>query len=357
MATAGRVIVSGKVYRGNQNGDRLDDLTDAIVSGSVEWNGDRTNGTAMTAGFVVDSPLAVNPLADYFVPVLSLTYEDGRPAVSKQMGLFSLDLPEETVRPYLHRGTLVGRDLTWNLANSVLTDTYNVAAGADPQTVLGDLCTGAGVSRYSFPASPRTIPAAKSWWPGRTRLEVANEIANGLGWYNLYAGMDGAVTSGPILDLSLRQPVVSIGMGDPIGDVEVVPTTTTLANVVAVVKENPSGAPIVSIQSNTDASSPTSIPRTGRSILRREAVSTITTQAEADALALAYLRDGGSYYQVLRAKVLPGSWVGPWEVADVAIVTDLGRDLSGRYHVRQWKVGFTPADAAIECELNRVVAF
>jgi hypothetical protein len=353
---SGRIKISGTIRRASKTNDLLEDLSRNMVEGIVEWNADRKDSSALTAQFTLDKPNLISYLSDYLAPFLKLEYEDGREPIEMQVGLFSVDIPDMRSRPDRHRESLNGRDLTWDIKNTALQDTLNIPNNTPLMTVITDLIEDAGVTYYTLPTSAEVITPARSFYPVFDHLEVANLLLEGGGFLHLHTGLDGRVTTREILDLADRSPVLTITNQDPIGDVEVLKTTTSLANVVVIYKENPKGAPIVGIARNDDPSSPTSTVN-GRTILRREAVSTVTSQARAEQIARARLREARSFYQVLRVSLLPGGWMGPFEVIDSEIVTAVGKDLRGRYHCRTWKVGFTPRSASIVTEMNRMVKF
>lgn len=359
---SGGVQVEAFLYRADAANRFLEELTGHLVSGTVDWNADRAAGVKLSAQIVIDDRTLFDPYVDYFAPVLRHTWADGV-VEERQLGLFIADWPRDTL--YAERGfaAIAGLDPTWRLLNAPLRDTWNVGASDLVTEKVAELIVEAGWERVALAASERTFGEDRSFFPPRRRYAVAAEVLEGMGWYHPHVDLAGTITSRPIVDLAAASPALTItrddlaAYGGELPVVEVVPTTTTLANVIVVAKEGfGDGEPIVAIAENTDPSSPMSIARRGE-IVRELTNPQITTQAEADALALATLKESSSFYRVIALQLPPGLWMEPYQVVDTALHSDAWGCLCGRYHVRQWSIGFTPDEALIEVELNRWLHF
>jgi hypothetical protein len=352
---SGGVLVEKKLYRATQDNEWIEDITEPMVGGSVEWNADRGAGVKMSAEFSLTDRTIVAHHADWLAPVLTLTWDDGV-VEEQQFGLFLADWPEDALMSTWGMSDLQGFDPTWRLWNSVLRDTKNVALGANRIDFVTGLMTEAGWTRYDLPPSSSTFDVARSWFPPERRYDVAAKVLESMGWYHPFADMTGYIRSRPYTDLATAEPVMTITEEDPIGEVKVIPTTTTLANIIVVRKPGiAEDDGLVGIAENADPFHPLSTVNR-EPIVREIQVQEIQTQAEADEIALEYLREASSYYRVLQITLSPGVWPRPYQVVDVRLHSEVWGCMCGRYHIREWKVGFAPSDN-IEIECNRVQEF
>ena len=82
------------------------------------------------------------------------------------------------------------------------------------------------------------------------------------------------------------------------------------------------------------------------------------TQADVDAIADRLIDQCRSYDRTVVLKIPPRFDVlGMWRTLDLQIATVAGANLRGRYWIRSWRAGFTPADAAMTLTLGRMVRF
>lgn len=354
---SGGVQVEGLLYRCDANNTRLDDLSRYIKSGRVTWNADKGPGQKLTGEFVLNRRGLLSTYVDFVAPVLRLSWYDGT-VEEKQFGLFLCDFPNDALfQAYAEQG-VTGLDPTWFPWNSPIRDTINYASSDNVVSKMRDLIVGSGWSRVTFPTNSRTFGADKSLFPGRRRYRAAADQFEAMNWYVPFPDLVGNIRSMPYLDMARVTPAITIDYEDFVGEWRVMPTTTTLANVVAVYKENTAGAgtPISSVAVNADPSSKISTVYRPE-ILRELTNAEIQTQAEADLLVLQMLAESRSYYRVISGKLSPGVWMEPYCAADVYLEHENWGNLSGRYYVREWVVNFTQDDAEVSVEMNRMVLF
>jgi hypothetical protein len=352
----GGITVHPELWRVDRDNRRIDDLTDALVAWVVEWQGSRGAAAQMTAEIVLRDPQRLHPLRDYVAPWLRLTYDDGRPAVAMQLGLYVVSLPEETHWLGHSEARYEGRDLTWLLANSILTRTHNVKAGTRLETALGRLTRDAGLRRFRYRTGTRAVGRDRSFPPGTTRLAAINDLATGTGHYAVAADRDGTLYTMAYRSLADVEPWATFTADDPVDVVTVTPDSADrVANVVVVKKEHPTEAPIVAIRRNDDPTSPTSTVTLGRDILYGGAPvvdGELETQADAEALADELLRLAGSYYRTVTLRLLPMTPPGTREVVELRDFRVGSGDLSGRYWVRSWRLGAVPEEAVLELTMD-----
>jgi hypothetical protein len=90
-----------------------------------------------------------------------------------------------------------------------------------------------------------------------------------------------------------------------------------------------------------------------RGQFRIERVGDLQTQTEVDALAARLLREARTYYQTATVRVFPDTDFSVHEVVDLSLTGELAA-LNGRWWVRRWALGLTPASCYYDLELNRV---
>lgn len=352
----GAVRISGSIYRCDENGVRLDDLSDYIKFGRVIWNEDKGAGQKLAGNFRFNRRGLLRTYVDFLAPVLRLEWRDGS-IEEKQFGLFLCDFPDDNVYQRHAEQGVKGLDPTWFPYNSAVRDTINYAPADNVAEEMRDLLLQSW-SRVIVPVSARTFVSSKSLFPGRRRYTEAAAQFEAMGWYHPYPDLDGNIRTMPYVDMSRVTPAIVIDYEDFVGEWQVRPSAATLANVVSVYKEATAGGgtPIGSVAVNADPASQISTVYRPE-ILRELTNSNIQTQAEADAITLQMLQESASYYRVISGKLSPGVWMQPYAAADAHLQHDDWGNLSGRYSVRVWEVNFTQSDAEVNVEMNRRVIF
>lgn len=353
IVSGGGITVSVDLWRATIDNEWVEDLSDYLIGGSVDLNLDRA--VKLAATFMLRDTDLVTPYIDYLAPVLRLEYDDGTTTVEQQIGLYATRVPggERT----LDTGTVIfdADDLTAVMATAASTDTVNYASGTTIPNAIRAAIEAAGITRHNVAGSSSTLATAMSFRPGTSYLEQANRIGDLIAWYDLGMDLDGKVsTPGRPRALASTEPFLTITDGDLLAPVQVQPPQTGIANVVVVINDDATAAPLSATARNDDASSPTSTVNIGREIVRQETLSGRTTQASLDAKALRLLQESRTYYQVIRIV----TWPNPdaliaHQTVDLDLTGEL-EGLSGLWWVRTAKMGFTPSDAALTLELNRV---
>ena len=346
-------IISVDLWACDINGNRREDLSEYFLSGSVEMNTDRTN-SILTGSFRLSEPDRVQQYVDYLQPTLHIDFDDGRPSVSKRLGLYSTRIPpgERTVETHL--GTFECQDLTRILSLSAYTQVENVAANTDLIVEIIDTIEDLGISNYQFPAITRLAPKDLTFPIGTTRLEKINALLDIMGWYNLWMDLQGRLTSQPIVPIHQKTPIVTLTpamLGAPIQDQT---NDETLANAVIVIKDDPAEAPLSSTIYNIDPESPTSIQNAPfGTFFRIVTVTEPETQTEINVVAQRYLAESRSFYQTATLVTFPELDFNVHEILKLNLTGKMER-LNGNWWIRTWGIGFTPEDAVIRAEINRI---
>lgn len=358
--SGGGIEISVDLFRATIANAIVEDISAYLRDGFVDMNVDRA--VKLAASFALREPDIVTPYTDYLAPFLRLTYDDGTDEVYQQIGLYAVTVPPGGYTPDDAGATFDGSDLTAVLAQAAYTNTQNATAGFNYATEIRNGITNGGITRHNIPATTETLPTNQSFPPGTTRLEKANTLLSQLGWYHLGTDLDGKVsTPGPSRNLSSMEPWRELIDTDLLVPVDVQPGSEGIANVVVVINNDGTAAPLTATARNDDPSSPTSTvgPEDGgiglgRSIVRKVEVQGSTTQAALNALAARYLAESRTYYRTAKATILPDpSSLIPHQIVRLTL-TGKQAGLSGLWWVRTSRIGFQPATAATVLELNQV---
>ena len=349
---SGGVQVEGLLYRATTDNVFTEDLSLPLLRWTVVWNADKGAGEKLSLKLQLDSRILLTAYRDWVAPVLRLTWADGV-VEEQQFGLFMLDMEDATIYADFAIAEYDGFDPTRRLQNSVVLDTYNVAAATNAATAITNAITPVW-PRVVVPQTARTIASAISWFPFSGRYDIAAKIAEASGWYYPYPDLVGQIHSRPYVDLATESPVMELDEADFQGTLRVVPTVTQLANIVVVTKPGLADAdPIQSIQINDDPTDPISTVNR-EPLVKRITNNDIQTQGEADAIAREEVRSARSFYQVVSGELPPGVWMRPYQVVSLNAEHTAWGNLSGRYHLRVFEVGSQPSDN-VKVEMNRWV--
>jgi hypothetical protein len=348
-------VITPTLWRCDRDGNRLEELTDALVAGSISMNLDRDAGK-VSASFTLTDPDRVRPYVDFLKPELLIEFDDGRPSIEHPLGFYATRTPsaERTIERY--SAVFECEDLTRLLGLSAYTATDNVPSARNIVTEIEETVGEANLTLTAFPATTRTTSKDLTFPVGTTRLDKINELLKSIGFYQAYPNRDGRITSREIVALDQLQPVATLTDADVLGPIATQTTDQTLVNVVVVVKDDAADAPLTAIARNDDPASPTSTVSTGFAFTRVERVSELQTQAEVDGYAARLLAEARSYYQTATVNIWPDWPLGIYETVELDLTGELA-DLNGRWWVRTWDLGLTPADAIYRMELNRVTNY
>lgn len=348
-------IITPRLWRTTLAGVRLEDITNELVSGTITMNLDRDSGK-LSASFTMHGTTSITPYTSYLQPTMTVSYDDGQPSIEKPLGFFATRTPQTTRTLERLEAVYECEDLTRLLALSAYNTVDNVTAGTDLVTEIRATIEEAGITYHAIPASNETYHKDLSYPIGTTRLEKVNELLQIMGWYTLYPDVDGRLTSKPVVNLKRLEPRAIITAAELVRPVVTQINDQTVVNAVIVVKDDPVEAPIYSYLANTDPASPTSTVALGFEFSRVYKTTDVHTQAEADALAERLLQEAESYYQTATITTWPDVNYGLHEVVDLSLTGELAT-MTGRWWVRTWSLGMTPATAIYELGINRLTGF
>lgn len=353
----GTVTIEPELWRSDTDGNLLQNLTPYVESGYVDWDESRSGGMMMGCSFILSQTNLLTPYKDCIIPFQTLRYASGE-TIRSQVGQFIVLPSGETHTAIDAKTTITGVDMTYRLAMSKNLDRENYASTTNLRTLLVDIVEAAGITKYNFPVTTKTLGANKSFSLGTSRLTQANHFAHRFGWYMLFMERDGSIRSLPYRNLTTSQPA-KLYTEDYIVDVLEVeaPPSDKFANVVIITKDVTEGDPLISIARQDNPSVPWSTVALDMEIvLGPENIDDAEDQTALDLIAQNMLDNASAYEKVIRMTTLPDPRQEIRRTVDLYLQGDK-EHLNGRYRVNSWRVGFTPDDALTEVTLSRVARF
>lgn len=356
----GVVAMEPSVYRATLDGQLLDDVSAFVTNGRVVCNVDAETKLRFTCELLAGSGIAD---WDVLAPYLTLRYDDGT-VVSEALGRYVVVPPPKRHTPAATFGRIDGRDLTWVLQRNVYAYGTSNAAGQDYGMLMREVVENGGfpAGRVSIPDAGVDTPDVLAWPPGTSRYEKLASLAKGVGWYVPWMDREGMITTRPMRELDQQTPTRAYSSvadaAEIVGEIDDEPDLTRLCNVVTVRKLDPSQPALKAVRKNENPASPSSTwalgekfgsvhPVTGDPyfvLARVVDEPTIATQAEADALADAYLAQGGSFFRKLTLRTLPDATADVHDTVILDITNDDGIVASGLFWRTGWSIALHPTD-------------
>jgi len=378
-------IVESRVYRCTYAGDRLEDVSDIIVDARATMcpDNDQTWQLDATVGWR-DYQRRLTPYVDWLAVEMSVAWPNGQVRTG-QLGLYFL------IESPASRGETGGTvrlramDPLWLVARQQFARRLDVRAGTQKDRTLRAILDEAvlthdpsGKRRFAIPDTSTSFRKDSEWPRTVNRLELCNEIAEGMGCYNLWTSPNGIITTRKMGEVKLRQqtPVRtysahvpdSVSLTDrqmPLGgvDSEVVgivdtsPFDDSLLNEILICTDDP-GLPRINVKGRIKGRN-TKNPRSvlggqGRTKTRVIRNPFLDADATAQQVARALLQGLSTRNRTARLTVLPDPRPDfARAVIDCFIWDEDGDAVAvGRYAVHQVTYSMTPADNAATMTLD-----
>lgn len=345
-------IVDANVYICDINNNITDDISSFVELVSVDWNDARQIKMSATFNIRRDSNwiYTVDPYTNFLAPYMTLIKDSGE-VITEQVGLYALDIPQKSADIAYTMDYFQGMDLTWLLATSAFDRAHNYSLFSRRDSTIRMLCNDVGITRTGIAPKVDTFPHALTLPAGTFRLDAANYIAQGMGYYSVYANRTGEILTNSIVDLSAIAPHATYTMDDMWTIPRKRPVATSIANVIIVTKDNPNDVPLLVTARNDDSDDPMSTANR-QTIARVYNNSDFISEVEMQKFAYRTLKAGNSLYVSLDLTVPPDPTINPRSVID--LVYNTGQDdFSGRYSVDVWKMGFSDKDAPLQLTVSR----
>lgn len=180
-----------------------------VTGGSLDWSIFRTVQGQGSLD-IVEGGTTVEP--NWLSDRVKL-WHTGRDGVRRPMGVWLVTRPSRRHEgAHITRSTLQLADKTQLLNQPVGAWLTYPAGTVVTSTVLG-IIYSRGESRANITASAETLRAAASFEPSDTWLHVAGTLLRAIGHADLYADMDGVLTSAPYVDAADRPLSATYGPG------------------------------------------------------------------------------------------------------------------------------------------------
>jgi hypothetical protein len=353
----GAIHMTPKLYLATKLNELREDISDYIVDGFVEMNFDRE--IKMTFKGRVTHPNLFTPYSDYLAPFIRLQYSNGD-VVEEQLGLFSIE-PSPRESAYSHQiGEFDAKDLTWNLSQTVYLERLTISAGQNYVERVINILLDEGFTRYSIPASDKTLPKTITWPEDATKLQVINDLLYAIGYYSLTMDRQGVLTSFPFRKLNNVEPSLDLITGNDsiiVGSIREEPLNHKIYNHVKVVKEdlnNKANSFSISLR-NYSGNSPVSELRLGRRMSLVINDTKIESSTVAEEIARRALEEAAAQHTNYTISTLPVPNRGLWEVYNAEVYTRDNVDvLRGKVWADAWDIGFTPNTATMKHYVHRL---
>jgi len=351
-------IISKALYRCTINGERLEDISDSFTGGRVRYR-ESSTGAAMTFDMELVGPEAVKPLSEFVTPFVTYQFDDGR-TVERRLGVYVVAQPDAVVTQSTATMRYPCEDILSVARDATLGGIYKINSGANIAEAIADLLELVGITNVRLPRSTKTTGYKRALSGEMPIIEAANSLCDAARWWPLSMALDGAVTTQPSRLLSQSQAVRTITNDDYINAWTHRPTRGAVGNVVIVRRERSDQPTLIARRVNNDADSPISVFNIGREVLYGGApydARDAEDQDDVDAIADRLIEEARSYERTVTVTVPPDPDLpGPRRVIDLDLET-AGWDARGRYWLREFSLGFTPQDAAMNLVCNRLVRF
>lgn len=237
-----------------------------------------------TAKFTIKEDTSINYLSDRIQPFARLEMPDGGYAEWSQ-GIFLLSSPQRKERNGEIYREIEAYDGLQVLLDDKFEDRYSIGVATNYVTAIKTILTGAGITKANIAPSTKTLPSAREFEPGTSKLTAINALLSSLNYVPMYVDENGFYTSMGYVSPSLRsveytyavgeQSVIHNGLTDSI-DLFSVP------NKFVIYTSNADTASLRSVYTNDSATSPLSTVSRGRTITDFRQIEDIADQTTLD---------------------------------------------------------------------------
>lgn len=279
---------------------------------------------------------------------------DGRPGfVEWPLGVFLLATPARTLgETGVVQREVQAFDQLLVLMQDKVADRYSVNAGVKYTDAIDTLTFG--LNRAITPSSV-TLSTAREWEPGTSKLRILNDLLAAINYESAWFDELGRLICRPYLSPADRTSEYTFADGQwsvRTGDAEQVLDLFDVPNRWVLVKSEADEAPLTSIYTNDDPSSPTSTVSRGRIIVDFRDNEDAADQASLDAKAARYAFEASQIYErmTINTAVMPMC-----SNADVVTLGLPDLAVDAKYTGHTWEYDMR-AGAVMKHTVRRVVA-
>ena len=266
IGALGQIEYRFKVWRSNDTGDLLEELSGVAESATIDMSNMRDHTWELTL------PMEAVEGFDLFSEWVKITVRisAGGYSVRKPFGLYLFDVPRGSDTPMYQKWELTGKSPEARLMGSTYEKGYAVPAGTGAFAAIREILLEQGVPErmISLPSEDEDTPLPRGYFAdpfqdseGTRPLRVCNGLAASVGALALWADNDGALTSRKIRDSNAIETDITYGTvedSDPMITSEEIPfeyDDENFANRVVVYSGDPAEAASYGVAENHDPNS------------------------------------------------------------------------------------------------------
>jgi hypothetical protein len=172
----------------------------------VEYGEIRYNALAQikrTAQFRLKNDNGIDFLSDRIQPWVLLKMPDGD-WVEFPQGIFLLSTPPRHTDGKTVVREIEAYDQLQILLDDKIIDRYTVQSGANYIEAISAILTGAGLARQNLTATDKTLPTARDWEPGTSKLSIIGDLLGAINYRSLYIDEHGYAVAQPYVSPAVR---------------------------------------------------------------------------------------------------------------------------------------------------------
>lgn len=256
-----------------------------------------------TAKFIISDDGTINFLNHRIRPWAGIRMQDGG-WMEWPLGVFLLTTPTRKV----DISGVVTRDVeaydqTVVLQDDTLADRYFVNANYPYTDAINELLSQtSGIPQTSISPSTAATPSALEWEPGTSKYQVIADMLSAINYGSLWFDGSGVARAGPYVSPKSRSAEFIYQTNDVsvlLPEAEQSLDLYSLPNRWVLIVSNSDQPALRAEVSNSDITSPTSIPNRGRVITEVISNANAPTQAMLNAIAERYREENGQVYETI----------------------------------------------------------
>lgn len=321
----------------------------AVLSGSIEksiYNTIRSGGTLE----IVDDG-TINFYNDRVRVYYGLLFNGAW--VEHPLGVFLLTTPGQRVDGKTITRSVQMYDKLLVLDQDAVSASYSIAAGGVVTDAVAAVIQGAGETKTNITPSSETLPAAKTWPAGTTRLQIVNDLLSSINYFSLWADGNGYYRAEPYVAPASRPVSWAFEDNDKglyLPDFEIDVDLFNAPNKIICVVSNPEQGEMTAVATNEDASSPFSYQSRGRWISRVETVDA-TSQGVLQSTADRLLKES---LQTTETIMYDHAFLPQIELNDAVKFVNSLTDTNAKYTVVKQSLKLAPG-SLVKSEIRRVL--
>ncbi len=307
------------------------------------------------ARFTLRDDDTINFLSDRIKPWAHLKMPLGG-WVKWPLGVFILSTPpRRTDKLGTVTRDIEAYDLLQVLIDEKVKDRYTVTAGTNYIIAIKTLLDSSGLTMQNLTATDKTLPTARDWAPGTTKLQIINDLLGAINYRSLFMDENGVSVAQPYVSPEQRPSEYTYSDDDESVIFPEMEQGLDLFNVpnewVLVVSE-PDRSPLISVYTNVNPDSQTSTISRGRTIVDYREQQEAADQASLDAKAQRLAYEASQVFEQVQFETA----IMPFHShSDVFTLEYTKLGISAKYSESSWSFDLK-AGARMKHQIRRVVS-